>query len=127
MDGSDRITLVDSLIGRPNSLAVDAEKYQICWTDGGSPLMPGRAEVFPKIECMEMYGGSSRRPVVQLENSAPYGLTLTKSHVYWTDWKNPNVHGAHKESGERLPSLPHVLDMMGRPFGLVSVQNSCPA
>ncbi|XP_059095776.1 nidogen-like [Tigriopus californicus] len=126
LDGSDRIVLVDNMIGMPNSLAVDSVRYQLCWTDGGSPLRFDRAEVPPKIECMDMYGSSNRRPVIVLKDSFPYGLALTNDYVYWTDWKNPQIHGAHRESGERIPSLPHVLGMMGRPFGLVVVPQTCP-
>lgn len=36
---------------------------------------------------MDMYGGSNRRPVIELKNSFPYGLALTNDYVYWTDWK----------------------------------------
>ena len=57
----------------------------------------------------------------------PYGLTLTASHVYWTDWKRPGVHGAWRASGERLASLPYVLEDMGRPFDVMVVSSECPA
>jgi hypothetical protein len=31
---------------------------------------------------------SNRRPVVELSISElPYGLTVTQSRIYWTDWK----------------------------------------
>ena len=45
LDGGDRQILVDNFIGMPNSLSLDYENYQVCWTDGGSVEM----NIDPKI------------------------------------------------------------------------------
>ena len=49
MDGTDRHTLVDNMLGRPNALTVDFERYQLCWTDAGAPMRQDRPSVDPKI------------------------------------------------------------------------------
>ncbi len=37
---------------------------------------------------MSLRGDQTRRPILTLEKSSlPYGLTLTESNLYWTDWK----------------------------------------
>jgi len=38
-------------------------------------------------ECADI-NGNNRRIVVELEeDSAPYGLALTETKIFWTDWK----------------------------------------
>ena len=56
-----------------------------------------RPKIPPKIECMDLNGGN-RRPVINFdENQHPYGVTLTKNHVYWTDWKKQVVFDQSRE------------------------------
>ena len=39
------------------------------------------------LECMGIYGGG-RHTIVQMgANEMPYGLTLTQTDIYWTDWR----------------------------------------
>ena len=86
LDGSNRMSLVDNLVGKPNSLILDFQRYQLCWTDGGSSQRYDRPEVQPKIECMNMNGGG-RRPLLTLEKGQiPYGIALTPNNVFYTDW-----------------------------------------
>lgn len=49
MDGTNRMTIVDNFVGMPNSLLIDFERYQLCWTDGGSQKRFDRQEIEPKI------------------------------------------------------------------------------
>ena len=66
---------------------MDFAEEQLCWSDGGAKMTSKRPKIPPKIECMDLNGGN-RRPVINFdENQHPYGVTLTKNHVYWTDWK----------------------------------------
>ena len=41
------------------------------------------------------------------------------------NWISPGVHVADRLSGQRLASLPHVLQTMGRPFGIIAIPNEC--
>ena len=38
-------------------------------------------------ECLSLRGDNIRRPVATLDRATlPYGLALTPSNLYWTDW-----------------------------------------
>ena len=39
---------------------------------------------------------------------------------------SPGVHGAHRQSNQRLPTLPHVLQGLGKSFGVIAIPNECP-
>ena len=83
-----RRIFLDAFIGTPNELAMDFNEQILCWTDGGAEMTQRNPKISPKIECVNLDGGN-RQPVVEFENdqNKPYGITLTKNHVYWTDWK----------------------------------------
>lgn len=49
LDGTDRIILVDALLAMPNSLSVDFQTKQLCWTDGGAPVTQTSSAILPTI------------------------------------------------------------------------------
>jgi sugar lactone lactonase YvrE len=49
LDGSDRTTLVDAMLGMPNSLTLDYERNLLCWADGGAKMTMFKAAIGPKI------------------------------------------------------------------------------
>ena len=40
-------------------------------------------------------------------------------------FSRPGVHAADRISGKRLATLPHVLQTMGRPFGIIAIPSEC--
>jgi len=44
---------------------------------------------------------------------------------FYYNKNSPGIHVADRLSGQRLASLPHVLQTMGRPFGLIAIPNEC--
>ena len=45
LDGTGRSVLVETDIQRPNSLSIDRDNNQLCWTDAGDPI----ASFLPRI------------------------------------------------------------------------------
>ena len=106
LDGSGRSVLVETDIQRPNSLAIDRDSSQLCWTDAGdshTSFLPRIGKNIielskfiitiysfhpsPFSDCID-FDGRHRKTLLMLDsNDQPYGLTLTGSSVYWTDWK----------------------------------------
>ena len=39
------------------------------------------------LACIDL-NGSNRRTIVELESgSKPYGITMAKNNIFWTDWR----------------------------------------
>jgi nidogen (entactin) len=114
MDGSSRTVFVKDNIQLPNSLAVDVERDELCWADAGTKT----------IECIGIRNGA-RRTVVS-ECSYPFGLALSESHYYWTDWATNKVESASRPSGKLLDALEVPLGGSGSLFGIVAVPDKCP-
>lgn len=76
MDGTGRqIFLQGDAIKLPNSLAIDwGVTDNLCYADAGTM----------KIECIDL---DTRVKKTIIENlKYPFGLAITPSHFYWTDW-----------------------------------------
>lgn len=76
MDGTGRgIFLKGNSVLLPNSLAIDWQTDQLCYADAGTQ----------KIECVNIDTRVSQ--TVTSECKYPFGLAITPSHFYWTDWQ----------------------------------------
>ncbi|XP_059485330.1 nidogen [Neocloeon triangulifer] len=114
MDGTGRSIFVRDNIQLPNSLAVDAERDELCWADAGTK----------KIECIGVRNGY-RRTVVS-ECKYPFSLAISNTHYYWTDWETKKVEAALRPNGQRVTALDVPLGSSGNLFGAVVVPDSCP-
>ncbi|KAF4521231.1 hypothetical protein B566_EDAN005442 [Ephemera danica] len=114
MDGSSRTIIVREGLQLPNSLAVDIERDELCWADAGTK----------NIACIGIRN-NFRRTVVS-ECSYPFGLAISNSHYYWTDWATKKVESAARPTGELLDALEVPLGGSGSLFGIVAVPDKCP-
>ncbi|KFD53736.1 hypothetical protein M513_05441 [Trichuris suis] len=73
--GAGRRAIITTEIRTPNAIALDYGAQKLYWSDAR----------LDKIERCE-YDGSRRVVVVTGKPSHPFGLTVYKNHIYWTDW-----------------------------------------
>lgn len=75
MDGTGReIFLSGEFVTLPNSLAIDWDSDELCYADAGTK----------SIECIQI-DTMSRRTAAP-DCTYPFGLAITPTHLYWTDW-----------------------------------------
>lgn len=84
MDGTQRVRLVSAGLVWPNGLAVDAQERRVYWVD---------AQVREVESCD--YDGNERR-VETKGLPYPYGVAVTPTQVYWTDWNTTALHVLEK-------------------------------
>ncbi|XP_068993611.1 low-density lipoprotein receptor-related protein 4 isoform X1 [Neodiprion pinetum] len=87
MDGEQRMTLIADDLIWPNGLAVDLIGNKLYWNDAKRSV----------IESAKLDG--SNRKVLIHDVRHPYGLTLTKDFVYWSDWHTKSLHRANRTTG----------------------------
>ena len=81
MDGSSRRTIVTGNLGWPNGLTIDLTTNLLYWADAK----------LDKIEVSNLNGGNRRVIKSSSEDIHPFGLTVYKSILYWTDWNNKSI------------------------------------
>ncbi|XP_068671663.1 low-density lipoprotein receptor-related protein 6-like [Montipora foliosa] len=89
LDGSHRITLVNSSIALPVGISIDIHEQKIYWADNK----------YEKIEVMNM-DGSNRKPVLKITSSAVFDLTSYGDELYWADKKKKNIESVNKHTGK---------------------------
>ncbi|ROT66465.1 Low-density lipoprotein receptor-related protein 4, partial [Penaeus vannamei] len=88
MDGSERMTLIDSNLMWPNGLAIDYERRVLYWLDAS----------LNNIEMAAM-DGTNRKILIKGNLTHPFGLTLWNDLVFWSDWDTKSIHVANKHNG----------------------------
>ena len=91
MDGSERVTLVNTSLTWPNGITIDYEMERIYWVDADNST---RA-----IEYCD-FNGNGRTVLINQRLLHPFGITLFKDHIYWTDWETDKVERADKMTGD---------------------------
>ena len=81
MDGSSRQTIVTGSLGWPNGLTIDQTTNLLYWADAK----------LDKIEVSNLNGGNRRVIMSSSTNIFPFGLTVYKGVLYWTDWKDRSI------------------------------------
>uniref|UniRef100_A0A1B6D9X9 Nidogen n=1 Tax=Clastoptera arizonana TaxID=38151 RepID=A0A1B6D9X9_9HEMI len=115
LDGSGRTVLIqDHSVQLPNSLAIDFDQNELCWTDAGTK----------NIDCIGIDSGI-RRTVVS-NCSYPFGLAITFEKYYWTDWITQKVESAWKHTGASAGSLLVPPSGAGKLYGIAAVNDNCP-
>ena len=120
MDGdqSSRKVLIEGTqegIEEPNGLTIDYESGRIYWVDA----------THGKIESVN-YDGHDREVIVSgLPN--PYSVSVSKDHLFWTDWSSRTLNMCNKVTGSQrkelfkvlakgaLPNVIHVYDASRQP------------
>uniref|UniRef100_A0AAX7SCN2 EGF-like domain-containing protein n=1 Tax=Astatotilapia calliptera TaxID=8154 RepID=A0AAX7SCN2_ASTCA len=89
MDGSERRALVNSSLGWPGGVAVDAVSERVYWTD----------ERLKAIGSATLDGDDIR--ILQIkETTNPFSVAVFNDMLYWSDAKKRVVQAAHKISGK---------------------------
>ncbi|XP_055996988.1 low-density lipoprotein receptor-related protein 4-like isoform X3 [Ostrea edulis] len=94
MDGKGRRVIVNSDLKWPNGLALDMDTETLYWTDAGTSM----------IECSNVNGGD-RKVIISVGVQRPFGLTVYKDKLYWTDRQDKGLHSAHKTNGSHMETL----------------------
>ena len=103
LDGSHRITLVNSAIVWPNGITIDYRSRKIYWADAKHD----------KIEVMNL-DGSKRRVVLDEKLPHIFGLTVLRGRLYWTDWQRRAIESVNKRTGsDRQTISGNMTDLMG--------------
>ncbi|XP_029018451.1 very low-density lipoprotein receptor [Betta splendens] len=110
MDGSERRAVVNSSLGWPGGVAVDAVADRVYWTD----------ERLRAIGSATLDGGDIRILQMQ-ETTNPFSLAVLNDMLYWSDPKKRVVQAAHKTSGKSRTVL---LKRPRQPFGIKVVHPS---
>ena len=103
LDGSHRITLVNTSVAWPNGLTIDYLFRKIYWADAK----------LDKIEVMNL-DGSNRRVVLNDRLPHIFGLTVLGDRLYWTDWHKRVIESVDKRTlNDRQTIVDSMLDLMG--------------
>ena len=103
LDGSQRVTLVDTSVAWPNGIAIDYYKKKIYWADAR----------LDKIEVMNL-DGSNRRIVLDDKLPHVFGFTVLGDRLFWTDWQKKTIDSFNKETGrDRFTIMEGLPDLMG--------------
>lgn len=110
MDGTGRrIFLRDPDVYLPNSLAIDWDTNELCYTDAG----------LHKIICVNL---DTKEREVKVDNCKyPFGLAITNNKYYWTDWKTANIEFMDKRTKAK-GTLPK---SGGKLYGITVAQDQC--
>ncbi|XP_032874679.1 low-density lipoprotein receptor-related protein 2-like [Amblyraja radiata] len=114
-NGSKRLTLFDTDLKEPSSIAVDPLSGFVYWSDCGEPA---------KIEKSGMNGGD-RQPLVTKEIHWPnsIALDLVKSRVYWVDSKLHTLSSIDLRGQDRITVL-HSREFLAHPLALSVFQDN---
>lgn len=103
LDGSQRMTLVNSSLGWPNGITIDFNDQKIYWADAK----------LDKIEVMNL-DGSNRRVVLDDKLPHVFGFTVLGDLLYWTDWQRRAIESYNKQThGDRHTIIDSLPDLMG--------------
>ena len=103
LDGSHRVTLVNTSIVWPNGIAIDYLGSKIYWADAK----------LDKIEVMNL-DGSNRRVVKDDNLPHIFSLTVLGDRLYWTDWRWRAILSVNKKTGDdRQTIIESLPDLMG--------------
>ena len=103
LDGSHRVTLVDSSIGWPNGITIDFLRRKIYWADAK----------LDKIEVMNL-NGKNRKVILDKNVPHVFGLTILRKRLYWTDWQRRSIESVNKRTGGDRKVIIHGLtNLMG--------------
>ena len=89
MDGSSRRTIVTGSLRWPNGLTIDRTTNLLYWADAK----------LDKIEVSNLNGGNRRVIKSSSANIHPFGLTVYKGMLYWTDWIRRSISRYDLSSG----------------------------
>ena len=103
LDGSHRITLVNTSVAWPNGITIDFHEQKLYWVDAK----------LDKIEIMNL-DGSNRRVILDSKLPHVFGFTVLGDRLFWTDWQRRTIESVNKKTGNnRNVILDSVPDLMG--------------
>ncbi len=113
MDGSNRQVLHSTGLTWPNGLTIDYADQRIYWADAS----------LDRIEYSNVDG--SERVILETQDNGlahPFGLTLDKNILYWTELSAFSVYSTHKFLGQNI--VPIYENILFAPSGIAAVSAS---
>lgn len=98
MDGDKRSRIVTTELEWPNCLSVDKEKKRLYWTDA------------KKNHIMSSDFDGNFRKTVAKDLEHPYGVTVGRHKIFFTDWKTAALHYVDKESDTEIKTITKELE-----------------
>ena len=105
LDGSHRITLVNTSVAWPKALTIDHLSREIYWVD----------TKLNKIEVMNL-DGSNRRVVLNDRFLHVFSLAVFGDRLYWADWRA--IQSVNKRTGN---DTEEIIDTLHDSMGLKAV------
>uniref|UniRef100_A0AAX7TL23 EGF-like domain-containing protein n=1 Tax=Astatotilapia calliptera TaxID=8154 RepID=A0AAX7TL23_ASTCA len=99
LGGSFRTVIISTGLTSPNGLSIDYEERMLYWVD-----------VSDKIERSTLTG--ENREVIMQGLSYPFGITVYKQDIFWTDWTERGVFRASKNDGSGFTVLAQNLEYL---------------
>uniref|UniRef100_A0A3B4FXS2 Low-density lipoprotein receptor-related protein 2 n=1 Tax=Pundamilia nyererei TaxID=303518 RepID=A0A3B4FXS2_9CICH len=99
LGGSFRTVIISTGLTSPNGLSIDYEERMLYWVD-----------VSDKIERSTLTG--ENREVIMQGLSYPFGMTVYKQDIFWTDWTERGVFRASKNDGSGFTVLAQNLEYL---------------
>lgn len=93
MDGSYRMTIINSGLGWPNALTLDYDARRLFWADAK----------LNRIESSDLLGKG--RIILVDDSPHPFGLAVLGNYIYWTDWQTRSVSRASSSDGSNEEQL----------------------
>ena len=97
LDGQSRVALITKYIQKPNEITIDYSSNQIFWVD----------DYYDCIQTADL-DGNSRKTLFQQSGMQPFGISVLKSRLYWTEWRSRGLHVSNKISGRIEKKIYHV-------------------
>lgn len=116
MDGANRTALHSTDLVLPNALTLDIPTQTLFWADA----------TLDKVECSGV-DGSNRQLIAQAGVNHPFGIAVTFSGLYFTDWNQSSIRYIRNGENEAtilrefvtcdLPSGIQVVSQEKQPMG----------
>ena len=107
MDGTNRTVLHNTGLQWPNALTIDYDNQTLYWMDAAND----------RLESSKT-DGSGRTVVSTLHIYHPFGLTLFKDSLFWTDWQLNAILGTTFSDLSQVNVL--FGNLTNRPMGIVA-------
>lgn len=94
MDGSERLTLVNTDIEWPNGLTLDRSTHRVYWSDA-------------KLRSIEYYDLTKKKRTILMQDSVfkPYSMAVFEDNLYWSDWGTYTLDVCNKFTGRNQTIL----------------------
>ena len=103
LDGSNRSVIINSSLGYPNGIVIDTKSDILYWCDAQ----------LDKIEAYYLIDGKRIVVADKRQVAHPFGLSLFKNYIYWTDWGKRAIRRLNVQTNQTRDMRKNMLSLMG--------------